>query len=103
MIGSVCLITLIVSPVSIDWSILRTVDMISIILKSAGILSPTDGKRKIKKGSGEGMEERRGVRAEKEVCTKVNNTIMKVNNTIISIGQTSTNVCVQAVKTKFTI
>ena len=41
--GSVCLSTLTLSPVRIDWSIFRVVERIFVTLMSAGILSPTGG------------------------------------------------------------
>ena len=43
--GSLCLITETDSPVKIDWSILKVVDKIWMILISAGILSPTISKK----------------------------------------------------------
>ena len=39
------------SPVSIDWSIFSTVDIISITLISAGILSPTKERERERGGS----------------------------------------------------
>ncbi len=39
--GSVCLMTLKLSPVRIDWSILRVVEWMVVMRMSAGILSPT--------------------------------------------------------------
>jgi len=44
--GSVCLMTETDSPVKMDWSIRRVVDRICMIRISAGILSPTRGRKK---------------------------------------------------------